>query len=78
MTNSNEYDLSIGTDFMSALGIGIYGLPMRFDDQDSNEEKLEVDRRFNNRSDLLDSIQRENESKENNPALSPQEFEKAM
>ncbi|KAI8347359.1 hypothetical protein BD560DRAFT_338543, partial [Blakeslea trispora] len=78
LTNSNEYDLSIGTDFMSSLGIGIYGLPMTFDDQDSNEERLEADRRFNNRSDLLDSIQRENESKENNPALGPQEFEKVM
>ncbi|KAI8326023.1 hypothetical protein EDC96DRAFT_593598 [Choanephora cucurbitarum] len=54
LTNSNEYDLSIGTDFMSSLGIGIFGLPMMYDDQDSNDERLEADRRFNNRSDLLE------------------------
>jgi len=78
LTNSHEYDLSIGTDCMSYLGIGIYGLPLSYDDADSNEERVEADKRFNNRSDLLESIEKENELKENNPAVGPKEFEEAM
>lgn len=78
LTNSNEYDFSIGTDYMFSLGIGIYGLPLTYDDEDSSEERREADRRFNNKSDLLESIERENELKENNPAVGPKEFEEAM
>ncbi|KAG2191768.1 hypothetical protein INT47_010343, partial [Mucor saturninus] len=78
LTNSNEYDFSIGTDYMFSLGIGISGLPLMYDDQDSSEERLEADRRYNNKSDLLESIERENELKENNPAVGPKEFEEAM
>ncbi|OAD68283.1 hypothetical protein PHYBLDRAFT_173289 [Phycomyces blakesleeanus NRRL 1555(-)] len=50
LTNSHEYDFSIGTDYMSSLGIGIYGLPLSYDDADSSEERREADRRFNNKS----------------------------
>ncbi|OAD69474.1 hypothetical protein PHYBLDRAFT_172113 [Phycomyces blakesleeanus NRRL 1555(-)] len=78
LTNSHEYDFSIGTDYMSSLGIGIYGLPLSYDDADSSEERREADRRFNNKSDLLESIERENEQKENNPAVGPKQFEDAM
>ncbi|OAD68797.1 hypothetical protein PHYBLDRAFT_173211 [Phycomyces blakesleeanus NRRL 1555(-)] len=78
LTNSHEYDFSIGTDYMSSLGIGIYGLPLSYDDADSSEERREADRRFNNKSDLLESIERENERKENNPAVGPKQFEDAM
>ncbi|OAD70577.1 hypothetical protein PHYBLDRAFT_171322 [Phycomyces blakesleeanus NRRL 1555(-)] len=78
LTNSYEYDFSIGTDYMSTLGIGIYGLPLSYDDADSSKERREADRRFNNKSDLLESIERENEQKENNPAVGPKQFEDAM
>lgn len=78
LTNSHEYDFSIGTDYMSSLGIGIYGLPLSYDDEDSSKERIEADRRFNNKSDLLESIERENAQKENNPAIGPKEFEEAM
>ncbi|OAD67126.1 hypothetical protein PHYBLDRAFT_174509 [Phycomyces blakesleeanus NRRL 1555(-)] len=78
LTNSHEYDFSIGTDYMSSLGIGIYGLPLSYDDADSSKERREANRRFNNKSDLLESIERENERKENNPAVGPKQFEDAM
>ncbi|OAD67613.1 hypothetical protein PHYBLDRAFT_173945 [Phycomyces blakesleeanus NRRL 1555(-)] len=78
LTNSYEYDFSIGTDYMSTLGIGIYGLPLSYDDADSSKERREADRCFNNKSDLLESIERENEQKENNPAVGPKQFEDAM
>ncbi|OAD78066.1 hypothetical protein PHYBLDRAFT_164944 [Phycomyces blakesleeanus NRRL 1555(-)] len=61
LTNSYEYDFSIGTDYMSTLGIDIYGLPLSYDDADSSEERREADRCFNNKSDLLKSLERENE-----------------
>ncbi|OAD78113.1 hypothetical protein PHYBLDRAFT_141978 [Phycomyces blakesleeanus NRRL 1555(-)] len=49
----------IGTDYMSTLGIDIYGLPLSYDDADSSEERREADRCFNNKSDLLESLERE-------------------
>ena len=78
LTNSKKYDFSIGTDCMFSLGIGISGLPLMYDDHNSSEERLEVDRRYKNKSDLLESIERENELKENNPDIGPKEFKEAM
>lgn len=62
---------------MSDLGIGIYGLLLSYDDHNSREERIASDRRFNNKSDLLESIEKGNALKENIPAVGPKEFEEA-
>ena len=78
-TNQQEkYTISIGTDYMHLIGIGISGLPVTWDDHDSKNQIREADRRYNNTSELLESIKSENESQENCPACTPEEYEKAM
>ena len=78
LTQTNEYHMSIGTDCMSALSIGIYGLPTNYDDQNTLDEILEADKRFNNTSQLLEELKEENEKKENNPACDVETFQQVM
>lgn len=78
LTSDNEFTVSIGTDFMSSLGMGIYGLPTSYDDKNSTDELVEANKRFNNRSDLLESIDAENATLEHCPACGPDEYIAAM
>jgi hypothetical protein len=78
LNDDNEFAISIGTDYMSLLGIGIYGLPTSYDDHDSTEEIMEAERRFNNKSELLEAIDAENSTHENCPACEPKEYNAAI
>ncbi|MGO3048237.1 MAG: reverse transcriptase domain-containing protein [Streptococcus thermophilus] len=78
LTNDGEFSISIGTDYMSSLGMGIVGLPTSYDDRDSQEEVIEANRRYNNTSDLLESIEAENKTLENCPACNLEEYNSAM
>ncbi|KAG2210687.1 hypothetical protein INT45_003171, partial [Circinella minor] len=75
---NNSYQFSIGTDCMSLFGIGIYGLPTSYDDHDSQEAVIEADKRYNNTSELLESIEAENKLKESCPACPPNEYKEAL
>ncbi|KAG2210684.1 hypothetical protein INT45_002557, partial [Circinella minor] len=77
-TDEDIYNISIGTDYMASLGLGIYGLPVNFDDHDSIGQMIESERRYNNTSELLESIEAENKLLENCPACEPDEFKSAM
>ncbi|KAG2232614.1 hypothetical protein INT48_001303 [Thamnidium elegans] len=76
--DNNEFSISIGTDYMSLLGMGIYGLPISYDDHDSTQDVIEADRRYNNKSELLEAIDAENTARENCPACEPKEYNAAM
>lgn len=76
--DEDTFYLSIGTDYMSQIGLGVYGLPLNFDDYDSIGQMIEAERRYNNTSELLESIEAENKLLENCPACEPDEFKSAM
>ncbi|GAA5801532.1 hypothetical protein HPULCUR_006980 [Helicostylum pulchrum] len=76
--DNNEFSISIGTDYMSSLGMGIYGLPTSYDDHDSTQDVIEADRRYNNKSELLETIDAENSAREKCPACEPNEYNAAM
>ena len=77
-TDQDQYTLSIGTDYMHFLGIGISGLPVSWDDKDSKDSIREADLRYNNTSELLEAINAENKPHENSPACPPDQYESAM
>ena len=77
MNLTDDYDLSIGTDFMSSFGIAIAGLPISF--KDSNPKSLlERSRKYSNDSELLTEIERENAASENSPAGTTLEYTDAL
>lgn len=75
---NNQFQLSIGTDYMSLLGIGVTGLPVTYDDQASSARTSEANFRYNQKSDLLQSIEIESKLLENSPAGSKIEHEQAL
>lgn len=77
-TDEDTFHISIGTDYMALIGLGVSGLPMHFDDHDSLGQIIESERRYNNTSELLESIEAENALLENCPACKPDEFKSAM
>ncbi|CEP12660.1 hypothetical protein [Parasitella parasitica] len=77
MNLTNEYDLSIGTDFMSSFGIAISGLPISF--EASNPKSSSVrSLTYSNESDLLREIEEENANCEDSPAGSSDEYKDAL
>jgi transposase InsO family protein len=78
LTNTDEYHISIGLDYMHELNIGLYNVPEKYDDKDSSQEIKEADKRFNNISDLLESVELENERLEHCPACEPEPYKLAI
>ena len=67
MNLTNNYDLSIGTDLISKLGIGFVGLPYKWsdDDTDSNNSNQDCKRSYDDFSELLTEADRELSDYEN-------------
>lgn len=72
------FSISVGTDYMKLFGIGVTGLPITYDDLESYNKLAEASKRFDKKSELLESLEIENKKLENSPACTELEFEKAM
>jgi hypothetical protein len=44
LNDNNEFSISIGSDYMSLLGMDIYGLPTSYDNNDSIQDIIETDK----------------------------------
>jgi transposase InsO family protein len=78
MELTNNYDLSIGIDLMTSFGIGITGLPIKYDESNSEHNKLDSIRRYNNDSELLEQVKQELNELGDNPTGTTEEYEQAM
>ena len=81
MNLTENHDMSIGTDYMSALGIGLVGLPKSWDQIDCNNinsSKKISNSKYNNNSDLLNDVDNEILDLENSPAGTTVEYNEAI
>ncbi|EIE87344.1 hypothetical protein RO3G_12055 [Rhizopus delemar RA 99-880] len=79
MNLTNDHDMSIGTDFMSKLGIGLTGLPYKWDDSKVSLDNSKVpEHKFNDFSELLNKVDDEMSELENCPAGSSNEYQQAL
>ncbi|KAI8326425.1 hypothetical protein EDC96DRAFT_536481 [Choanephora cucurbitarum] len=75
-TITHEFEV-MNLNIMHVFGIGIYGLPVNYDDPMYLNE-TDAKRRFESKSELLEQIDRENQLSENSPVCTKTEFELAM
>ncbi|EIE76889.1 hypothetical protein RO3G_01593 [Rhizopus delemar RA 99-880] len=76
MNLTNNHDMSIGTDFMSKLGIGLTGLPYKWDDSKVSLDNSKVPEHiFNDFSELLNKVDDEMSELENCLASSSNKYQ---
>jgi len=81
MNLTDNHDMSIGTDYMSALGIGLVGLPQSWNDTNDKfhmNNSHNSSSKYNNNSDLLNSVDNDNNDLENSPAGTIAEYNEAI
>jgi hypothetical protein len=78
MELTNSHDLSIGTDLMSSFGIGITGLPLKYDESNTENNNLSTSRKYYNDSELLEQVEKELNELEDHPAGHKEEYDQAI
>ncbi|KAG1223808.1 hypothetical protein G6F67_009597 [Rhizopus microsporus] len=58
MNLTNDHDMSIGTDFMTKLGIGLTGLPYKWD-TDEVDNIQAAQSKYSDNSELLEEVDKE-------------------